>query len=142
MSAVEEPRRIPAMLRPNARYRLENLTRGVVLSPAAAAACTFTRRVSGLLGRRSMSAADALIFPHCRSVHTWFMRMPIDILALAPDGTVLRSEASVGPWRMIGPVPGAWGIAELPAGTLAGSATASGDRTAIVRLADHAGQGA
>lgn len=131
MSDDGESVAIPTPLSAHARYRLENLTRHVTLSSAAMAACTFWRRLAGLLGRRSMAVDEALIFPECRSVHTWFMRMPIDVMAIGRDGAVLHCAACVRPWRMVWPVPGAWAIVELAPGAIRTSGTAVGDRLAL-----------
>lgn len=65
----------------------------------------------------------ALLIPRCRSVHTWGMRFPIDVVfaGAAPGGaTVLAVHPSMGPRRAVSHGP-AGGIAalELPAGASA-----------------------
>ena len=55
------------------------------------------------------------------------MRYAIDVLFLDGEGVVLRQQ-SLRPWRASAWVWKARGVLEFPAGTLAESATAPGDR--------------
>jgi uncharacterized membrane protein (UPF0127 family) len=58
------------------------------------------RRLKGLaLARRP--PGHALLIPRCRSVHTFGMRFPLDILFLDEHGRVLRAELAVGPNRVL-----------------------------------------
>jgi uncharacterized membrane protein (UPF0127 family) len=111
-----------------ARLRVRNLTRGVALGEQVEVARGTVARGLGLMGRRGWPRSDGLLLERCNSVHTFFMRMPIDVVFLDGEGTVLRVASAVRPWR-VGPV--AWRARralELPAGVLAESATAPGDR--------------
>ena len=42
----------------------------------------------------------ALLLPRCRSVHTFGMRFPLDLIWLDRDGRVLRVDEAVPPWRV------------------------------------------
>ena len=42
-----------------------------------------------------------LVFPRCASVHTCFMRHPLDIAFLDDSGAVLELHERVGPWRFL-----------------------------------------
>ncbi len=64
-------------------------------------AATFFEQGRGLLGRKSYPQNRIMVIPKCGSVHTWFMRFPIDIVFLDKHGKVLRIEYNVGPWRML-----------------------------------------
>jgi uncharacterized protein len=113
---------------PSGRLRVRNLTRGVDLGKHVEVARGPVERGLGLMGRRGWSASDGLLLERCNSVHTFFMRMPIDVALVDREGKVMRVASSVPPWR-VGPL--AWGAhqaLELPAGVLAASATAPGDR--------------
>ncbi len=63
----------------------------------------------------------------CRSIHTLFMRYPIDVLFLDEKGTVLSSK-TYKPWRMSVWVSKSAGVLELSEGSLARSGTCVGDR--------------
>lgn len=64
-------------------------------------AATFFERGVGLLGRKSYPLNRIMVIPKCGSVHTWFMRFPIDIVFLDKHGKVLRIENNVAPLRML-----------------------------------------
>jgi uncharacterized protein len=72
-------------------------------------------RLRGLLGRSSLPAGDGLLLRPSPSVHTWFMRFPIDVVFLDRDLHVLAVRHSVRPWRMAGR-RGARAVLELAAG--------------------------
>jgi hypothetical protein len=56
-------------------------------------------RLLGLALRRR-PPAHALLLPRCRSVHTFGMRFPLDLIWLDRDGRVLRVDEAVPPWRV------------------------------------------
>lgn len=104
--------------------RIENPARRAVLAPRARVADTAWTRGVGLLGTHD--AGGGLVIEPCSSVHTWFMRYPIDVLFLGADDVVLAAYTPLRPWRMTRWVRGARRVVELEAG--AAGATAVGDR--------------
>lgn len=58
-------------------------------------------RMVGLLTRTELAADEALIFPRCRSLHTFFMRFAIDIIFLGREGDVVRLYLSVPAGRIV-----------------------------------------
>jgi uncharacterized membrane protein (UPF0127 family) len=64
------------------------------------------------------------------SVHTFFMRFPIDVVFLDRERRVVGISHGVGPWRMTG-ARGAVAALELAAGTAASHRLEKGD---ILRL--------
>ena len=56
-------------------------------------------RLLGLALRRR-PPGHALLLPRCRSVHTFGMRFPLDLIWLDRDGRVLRVDEAVPPWRV------------------------------------------
>lgn len=83
-------------------------------------------RRRGLLGRASLPAGDALILAPCNSVHTCFMRFPIDVVFVARDGRIISMSRAVTPWRIRFALR-AFAVIELPAGTLEGYDTRVND---------------
>lgn len=72
------------------------------------------QRTIGLIGRGQ--EASFLLIPKCSAVHTWFMRVPIDIVFLDDAGIVVSIRESVRPWRVrLGPSR-ATAVLELPGG--------------------------
>jgi uncharacterized membrane protein (UPF0127 family) len=88
---------------------------GRVVCPALSVADTAPSRMKGLLGRRSLDAGEGLLLRPAGSVHTAFMRFPIDVVFLDGDLEVLEVRDSVPPWRAVAR-RGAKAVLELPAG--------------------------
>ncbi|MGB9921072.1 MAG: DUF192 domain-containing protein [Moorellales bacterium] len=107
---------------------LFNASKGTVLADQVTFAGSFGRRLRGWMGRASVGRGEALVLMPCRSVHTWFMRFPIDVLFLAPDGEVVLTLPEIRPFCFGPYVPRAAMAVELPSGRLAESRTAVGDR--------------
>jgi uncharacterized membrane protein (UPF0127 family) len=88
---------------------------GRVVCPELSVADTAPSRMKGLLGRRSLDAGEGLLLRPAGSVHTAFMRFPIDVVFLDGDLEVLEVRDSVPPWRAVAR-RGAKAVLELPAG--------------------------
>ena len=56
-------------------------------------------RMRGLLGRSSLPAGEGLYIRPASSVHTAFMRFPIDVVFVDRDLVVLKVVPEVPPWR-------------------------------------------
>ena len=84
-------------------------------------------RMRGLLGRRGLDSGDGLLLRPAPSVHTFFMRFPIDVVFLNSHGEVLRVVADLRPWRVAG-ARGAKAVVELAAGEAARRGIRRGDR--------------
>ena len=81
-------------------------------------------RMRGLLGRNALPEDGGMLFTRTGSIHTFFMRFPIDVVFCDRDMRVLKVVRGLGPWRT------AWTrrakvVVELPAGT---AAVEPGDR--------------
>jgi uncharacterized membrane protein (UPF0127 family) len=95
-----------------------DLQTGVIVAERVTVAAKRLERAIGLLGHSRLDAGEALWITPCRGVHTWFMRFPIDVLAMDPNGVVVDVVSGMGPWRMRLPKPGSESVLELAAGTL------------------------
>jgi outer membrane protein OmpA-like peptidoglycan-associated protein/uncharacterized membrane protein (UPF0127 family) len=62
-------------------------------------AASFLSRFLGLMGRRALAPDAGLLLDGCPSVHTAFMRFPIDVVYLDRQGVVLKCVAGLRPWR-------------------------------------------
>ena len=109
---------------------ITNESKGKVLVPRAKVASSLLDRCRGLLGTISLSMDDGLWITPCRSVHTFFMTYPIDILFLDDQGVVL-SRKTLLPWRLSAWERRAQGVLELAAGKIAQSKTDVGDRLTV-----------
>lgn len=84
----------------------------------AAVADTALRRLRGLLGRDALAEGDGLMIDPCSSIHTCFMRFPIDVLFIDRDGRVVRAVERLVPFRFVSGGRGARRTVELPSGTI------------------------
>lgn len=71
------------------------------------------------MGRRP-AKDEALFLPGVRAIHTFFMRVSIDVVFLGAGGKVLRLVEGVPPGRAVRGPREAEGCLELPAGSIAG----------------------
>ena len=99
----------------------------VVCNHCTLAADPFTR-MKGLLGRRSLPPGQGLLLKPAGSIHTFFMRFPIDVVFCDRDLNVLRVVRDLGPWRMAGR-RGTKVVIELAASAAAG--IEAGDRLSL-----------
>jgi uncharacterized protein len=58
-------------------------------------------RLRGLAWKREPPDGWALLFPRCRSVHTFGMRFPIDVVFLDRRGWPIAIERGVRPGRLV-----------------------------------------
>jgi len=91
---------------------------------------TYLWRLRGLLGRRELPAGEGLLLRPCGSVHSWFLRFPIDVVLLDGDMNVLKVIAPLRPWRMAG-ARGARCVLELAAGQARARGIGPGDRLVV-----------
>lgn len=59
---------------------------------------TSWRRLRGLMFRRALAPGEGLLLTRTSSVHTCWMRFPLDVTFLDARGRVLR-EVRLRPWR-------------------------------------------
>ncbi len=109
---------------------IADLTVGASVADRLMVAATFSQRLLGLMGRRSFGLGEGLLLLNCRSVHTCFMRFPIDVVYLDRDMRVLSVSPGVTPWRFLPPVDGGKHTLELPSGALAHFGLAIGHQLA------------
>lgn len=107
--------------------RVVNQTNGRVLAEQCELARTFWSRGRGLMGRSGLQQGGGLLIYPEWSIHTFFMRFPIDVLFLDRNDYVVGLREAMPPSR---PFAGAWGarsVLELPAGIIAATGTQVGD---------------
>lgn len=88
-------------------------------------------RGRGLLGRARLSESEGLWIMPCKSIHTFFMRFPIDAVYLAKDGTVVKTAGPLRPARFSAGGRKANSVLELPAGFLQREKIAVGERLSM-----------
>jgi uncharacterized membrane protein (UPF0127 family) len=91
-------------------------------------AATMWSRLRGLLGRDSLAEDSGLWIRRCNSVHTFFMRFPLDLVFVDRDLVVRKTVAGVRPGRVVPPVWRADSVIELREGFLRRHPLAIGER--------------
>lgn len=76
---------------------------------------SFTKRLLGLMLKKTLHSGHGLLLSPCSGVHTCFMNFAIDIVYLDKDYTVLGKE-TLGPWRVGKAVKETRMVLELNAG--------------------------
>jgi hypothetical protein len=110
------------------RLVIRRAATGAALATRAALALSWRQRAVGLLAHRSLPAGDGMVFPRCRAIHTFGMRFPIDTVFVDRHWVVVGLQERVAPGRLVWPVWRAWGVIELPAGTIRESRVQLNDR--------------
>ena len=105
-----------------------NETRQTLLIQQARVADTFWLRLKGLLGSAPLKKQEGLILVGEKSIHTWFMGFPIDVLYVDKDFKVIRADEAMGPYRLGSFISKSAYILEMPIGTIMTTQTTVGDQ--------------
>lgn len=111
--------------------RIFNVTKEVVIAQKAQLATSIGQRMKGLLGRSSLSADQALVLEPCTSIHTFFMRFPIDVLFLDKNMCIIKAIQNMPPSRLSPIIWASQMAIELPAGKISQTNTRPGDTIEI-----------
>jgi len=85
----------------------------------------------GLMGRRPLPAGQGLLLRPCTSVHTFFMRFPIDVIFLDKTDRVVKIIPAMKPWRAALGGRGAHSALELNGGCVEAAGLEVGDTLRI-----------
>jgi len=113
---------------------VRNQTRDTVLGDAVDVADTSATRRTGLLKHERLEPGHGLWIVPCESVHTFFMKFPIDLVYVGKDKKVRKVRHAVPAWRLSMCLT-ARSILELPAGTAEQTGTQAGDQLVFETLA-------
>jgi uncharacterized membrane protein (UPF0127 family)/CheY-like chemotaxis protein len=102
---------------------------GRIVCETVVVADRWARRLRGLLGRRRLDPGQGLLLRPSFSIHTAFMRFPIDVVFLDHDLVVLKIDAALRPFRTAS-CRGAREVVELAPGECARRGLTVGDRVA------------
>jgi uncharacterized membrane protein (UPF0127 family) len=110
---------------------VQNETKGTVLFSRGEVARRWRDRLVGLMGRRSLGEEYGLVIEPCESIHTFWMRIPIDVVFIDVECNVVKAFAHVRPWRLRFGGRKADTVVEGPVGMIRRSGTSVGDRLRI-----------
>jgi uncharacterized membrane protein (UPF0127 family) len=116
---------------------LDSTRNGVVGSRIQVADSPLARLI-GLMGRKFLDPGTGLLLQPCSSIHTCWMRIPIDVLHLDWHLRVLAIDIALKPWRVGSIRLRTRMVLELPASTVARIGIELGDQLAIEDMAAKA----
>lgn len=108
-----------------------NVTQQRILADVLTVADSFFRSLIGLMGRPGLDAGHGLWIVPCQSVHTFWMRFPIDVLFLDRHHRVIHLVESLKPFRVSKHLSRAGSVIELPVGAIRATGTQIGDEIQI-----------
>ena len=121
-------------------YAFQNVTRGVALATQVRLANSSATRRRGLLDAESLESGAGLWIVPCEAIHTFGMKVRLDIVFLDKDLKVRKISPDVGP-RRISICLRAHSVLELAAGTAAHSGTQPGDQLRREPIGHKPGEG-
>ncbi len=119
---------------------MRNQTRGTILGASVDVADSSAKRRVGLLKHEKLEPGQGLWIVPCESVHTFFMKFPIDLVYVDRRLKVRKVRNAVPAWRM-SLCLSAHSVVELPAGVVEQSGTKVGDDLVFDRIEEPASSG-
>lgn len=77
---------------------------------------SFRDRLMGLMFKKNITYG--LLFKNCKSIHTFFMKEEIDVVATDKNDNIIKTYKNVKPWKILFAPKGTKKIYELPKKTL------------------------
>jgi uncharacterized protein len=100
-----------------ATWRLVSKTTGKTVAAQLRIADGFCSRLVGLQFRRPLPSDAGLLLVPCNSVHTCFVRFPVDVIFLDAHGCVLAVRHNLRPWRLAFGPRKTHAVLEIPTGS-------------------------
>ncbi len=69
-------------------------------------ATSILSRMRGLMFRNEIEKDEGIILEPCNSIHTFFMKFPIDVVFINKKNKIIKIYKSLPPWRL---TPIVWG---------------------------------
>ena len=120
----------PLLSESSTPFLVRNCRSDRVLAARIERAFDSASRRRGLLGRNRLEPGCGIVLAPCESVHTLFMRFPIDVVFARRDGQVVKVCRALRPWRAALAV-GAFAAIEVASGASDHSDTRCGDRLRV-----------
>ncbi len=113
------------------QVRIINKSKATVVGERISVANSFLTRLIGLMGRTSLAPGEGMLITPSSGVHTCWMRMKIDVVALDRKKRVLRLGHEVKPWRLSGLTLHTAHVLELPPGQIRACGIEVGDELEV-----------
>jgi uncharacterized protein len=99
-------------------YQFRTEGSGLVLAAHVKLADNAWARFKGLMLTKRMDGYDGILFRPGNSIHTCFMRYPIDVVFLTKEYRIVKIVRALKPWRFTRPYWRASQVLELAAGAV------------------------
>lgn len=109
-----------------------NLSNGAEIANEITIAHSFFKRLKGLMFSKSLPEGHGLHIQPCRSIHTFFMNYPIDVLYLNKDFEIVGLDENLQPSKVGQLYKNGYSVLELTAGTIHKSGTKVGNKIKIL----------
>ncbi|MGD8495471.1 MAG: DUF192 domain-containing protein [Gemmatimonadales bacterium] len=118
---------------------VRNATRDETLAGRVRLADGWWTRLRGMMGRPEPAEDEGMLLEPCQSVHMYWMKYPLDVAFLAPDGRIVATYHGLAPSRRSKWHRDADRALELRAGRLAATRTEVGDHVELRNAGDDHG---
>jgi uncharacterized membrane protein (UPF0127 family) len=108
-------------------YKITDHGENILLSGNIKSADTFLMKLFGLVFSAPLRESEGLLINNCSSIHTFWMRYPIDVLFLDSGNGVLRFFEDLKPFRVTPFIRGAAKTIELKSGSVRACSLKTGD---------------
>ncbi len=112
--------------------RLVNESKGTVVATRMRVADNLWSRFWGLMGRKALADGEALLLRPSSSIHTMFMRFPIDVVFIDEGNQVAKVVSNLRPFRLTMAPGSAQSVLELNTGVAAQAQVEPGDQLVMV----------
>lgn len=104
-----------------------NKNNNKLLASKVIIADTFITRFKGLMLKKNLEEDAAMLIHPCNSVHTFFMKFPLDIIFISKEYEVIYVMENMLPGKTSSFIRKSMGVLELPSGTIEKTNTKKGD---------------
>ena len=108
-----------------------NVTQQQTLAGVLMVADSFFLSLRGLIGRARLETGHGLWIVPCQSVHTFWMRFPIDVVFLDKHYKIIHLVENLKPFRISRHLSKASSVIELPVSAIRTTGTQTGDEIRI-----------
>ena len=77
---------------------------------------SFFSKLTGLIFKKNLNSGEGLLVENCNSIHTFWMRFPIDVLFLDANNRVIYIVKDLKPFRVTPLIRGAIKVLEIKSG--------------------------
>ncbi|PKR77272.1 hypothetical protein CEY16_11075 [Halalkalibacillus sediminis] len=112
--------------------KIVNLSNNQVVGDNVQQAYTFFKRLKGLMYTKELPSGNGLHIKPCQSVHSYFMRYPIDVIYINKSQEVVALDIGLLPNKIGKRRKDAESVIEVTAGTIVDTDTAIGHQLNII----------